>query len=251
MADEIWTEGYNVTFEFISPGSPQYNGVVERMFAALFGMVRSMLNEAQVPMMFCRGIWAEAAHNATDMRNYLVLYKSEKSSYEKFMGNKYDHINTLHTFGEMAIVEDHATCGIRAKLQDHGKPAMFVDTTHEHMQDTYRFLSVTTNRIIMSCNIVWTGKSYGEYYNINPPQFPALPTRILLDEPTDGPVEAQEVAATPGLSDAVDDEDRIDSLSGEEEDDFMVDKKVIIKTQEVCKLQTYPTTSCLETISSK
>jgi hypothetical protein len=29
MANAIQNEGYNVTFEFISPGSPQYNGVVE------------------------------------------------------------------------------------------------------------------------------------------------------------------------------------------------------------------------------
>jgi hypothetical protein len=70
------------------------------------------------------------------------------------MGTKYDCINTLHTFSEMAIVEDHATCGMRAKLRDRGKPAMFVGTTHEHTRDTYRFLRVTTNRIIMSRNIV-------------------------------------------------------------------------------------------------
>jgi hypothetical protein len=190
MADAIRAEGYNVTFEFISPGSPQYNGVVECMFATLFGMVRSMLNEARVPMLLRRGIWAEAARTATDMRNYLVSYKSERSSYEKFMGEKYDRINTLHTFGEMAIVEDHATRGMRAKLQDRGKPAMFVGTTHEHTRDTYRFLSVNTSRIIMSRNVVWTGRSYGEYYNINPPQMPAIPTRLLLNKQPDGLVEA-------------------------------------------------------------
>jgi hypothetical protein len=78
----------------------------------------------------------------------------------------------------MAIVEDHATRGMQAKLQDRGKPAMFVGTTHEHTHDTYRFLRVTTNRIIMSCNIEWTGKSYGEYYNLNPPQLPALSSWI-------------------------------------------------------------------------
>jgi hypothetical protein len=61
MANVIWADGYNVKFEFISPGSPQYNGVVERLFATLFGMVRSMLNEAHVPMLLRRGIWAEAA----------------------------------------------------------------------------------------------------------------------------------------------------------------------------------------------
>jgi hypothetical protein len=67
MANAIWIEGYNVTFEFNSPGSPQYNGVVERMFATLVGMVQSMLKEAQVPILLRRGIWAEASRNATDI----------------------------------------------------------------------------------------------------------------------------------------------------------------------------------------
>jgi hypothetical protein len=102
------------------------------MFATLFGMVRSMLNEARVPMLLRQGFWAEAACNAADMRNYIGSYKSEKPPYEKFMGDKYDCINTHRTLGEMAIVEDHATCGMRAKLQYCGKPAMFVGTTHEH-----------------------------------------------------------------------------------------------------------------------
>jgi hypothetical protein len=50
MADAIHAEGYNVMFKFISPGSPQHNGVVERMFATLYGMLRSMLNQARLPM---------------------------------------------------------------------------------------------------------------------------------------------------------------------------------------------------------
>jgi hypothetical protein len=76
MAELICAEGYNVTFEFISPGAPQYNGVVERMFSTLYGMVHSMLNQAQVPLHICCGVWAEAAKTATDMRNILVNYKS-------------------------------------------------------------------------------------------------------------------------------------------------------------------------------
>jgi predicted metal-dependent hydrolase len=84
------------------------------MFATLFGMVRSMLNEDRVPMLLRRGLWAKAARTATDMWNYLVSYKSDKSSYEKFMGVKYDQIDTLHTFSEMAIVEDHCTCGMHS-----------------------------------------------------------------------------------------------------------------------------------------
>ena len=38
----------DVTFEFTAPGSPQYNGKVERKFATLFGKVRSILNAARL-----------------------------------------------------------------------------------------------------------------------------------------------------------------------------------------------------------
>jgi hypothetical protein len=77
MAEAIKAEGNNVTFEFISSGSAHYNGVVERVFATLFGMVRSMLNEARTLMILHWGIWAAAVVTATDMRNYLVSYKSD------------------------------------------------------------------------------------------------------------------------------------------------------------------------------
>jgi transposase InsO family protein len=38
----------NLTFEYTSPGAPQYNGTVERKFATLYGRVRSMLNAANL-----------------------------------------------------------------------------------------------------------------------------------------------------------------------------------------------------------
>jgi hypothetical protein len=145
------------------------------------------------------------------------------------MGVKYDFMDTLHTFGEMAIIKDHTTRGMRSKLQDRGRPVMFLGTTHENTRDTYRFLSVITNRILMSCDIIWTGKSYGEYYNINPPQLPALPTRILLDKPADGPIEAKEVPVSPSISDVVEEEDLVDSLCDEDGNDFFAEKKSIIK----------------------
>jgi hypothetical protein len=59
------------------------------------------------------------------------------SPYEKFIGHKFDRIETLHAFGEMAIVEDHPSRGMRSKLQDRGKPALFLDTTHEHTRVSF------------------------------------------------------------------------------------------------------------------
>ena len=40
-------EGLNLTFEFTAPGTPQQNGLVERMFATLTGRVHSMMNRAR------------------------------------------------------------------------------------------------------------------------------------------------------------------------------------------------------------
>jgi hypothetical protein len=37
------------------------------------------------------------------------------------------------------FVEDHVTCGMRAKLQDRGKPAISVGTNHEHTHVTCSF----------------------------------------------------------------------------------------------------------------
>jgi hypothetical protein len=61
-----------ISFEYTGPGSPQYNGVVERKFATLYGKVRAMLNAANLPQEIRNGLWAEAAHTASDLENALV-----------------------------------------------------------------------------------------------------------------------------------------------------------------------------------
>jgi hypothetical protein len=41
-------EQLGIHFEYTGPGTPQYNGRVERKFATLYGRVRAMLNAAKV-----------------------------------------------------------------------------------------------------------------------------------------------------------------------------------------------------------
>jgi hypothetical protein len=197
MADAIHAEGNNVTFEFISPGSPQYNGV--------------------------------AARYATDMSNYLVTSKSPMSPYEKFMGHKFGKIDTLHSFGEMAIVEDHPSRGMHSKVQDRDKPALFIGTTHKHTRNMYCFLNLLTHHFIMSRDVIWLTQSYGEFHNISPPTMPAIWTHIFLAKDVDGPIEAREVPAPPGIPDAVEEEDFVETLFDEDEDDFVAEKKVLIR----------------------
>jgi hypothetical protein len=137
MASLIRSHGFGITFEYISVGSPQYNGVVERALAILYGMVHSMLNAAKVPTHLHHGVWPEAAHTATELKNLLVSYSQTKSPYELFHGIPSDHVPFLKTFGEMAVVENVQTRGIRAKLADRGKPVMYLGTMPDHAKDTY------------------------------------------------------------------------------------------------------------------
>ena len=40
--------GLGIDFKEMAPGTPQHNGLVERLFVTLYGHVRSMLNKAKV-----------------------------------------------------------------------------------------------------------------------------------------------------------------------------------------------------------
>ena len=53
-------EEYGNNFEFTGPGSPQYDGKVERKFSTMYGKVRAFLNNAKLPTNFRKGLWAEA-----------------------------------------------------------------------------------------------------------------------------------------------------------------------------------------------
>ena len=44
------SKGLGINFEYTGPGSPQYNGRVERKFATLYGRTRAMLNSAKLPL---------------------------------------------------------------------------------------------------------------------------------------------------------------------------------------------------------
>jgi hypothetical protein len=65
-------ENIKVEFEYTGPGTPQYNGKVERRFATLYGKVRSMLNSAKLPKEMRNKLWAEASSLVTLIDNLLV-----------------------------------------------------------------------------------------------------------------------------------------------------------------------------------
>ena len=56
-----------IKFEYMAPGTPQQNGMVERAFVTLYGQVRSMMNQVGFTWKKCDQLWAECTAMATKL----------------------------------------------------------------------------------------------------------------------------------------------------------------------------------------
>jgi hypothetical protein len=155
--------GLPINFEYTGPGSPQFNGPVERKFATLYGKVRAMLNAANLPLAIRNGIWAEAASTASDLENALVSATKETPAYQLLHRKEHPTIRGLHPFGEMAVIEINANRKIRSKLENRGKMCIYLGRALNHSLEIGRFLNLSTNRVLLSRDITWLGKTYGEW----------------------------------------------------------------------------------------
>jgi hypothetical protein len=80
----------------------------------------------------------------------------------------------------------------------------------------YHFLNLGMNQIIMSCNVVWLKKSYGDYFNIPPADLAAINTCLVVEKTTDGAIEACDDLIVPMVARPDTLEDHIESLSDDE-----------------------------------
>ncbi len=113
-------EWFGVFFEYIAPVTPQRNGRVEQIFAALYNQVRAMLNDGKLSLSLRNQLWAEAAHTTTVFRNNLVSQQGAMSPYHQFFGmRRKSMLDTVQRYGKICIV---AKCDdIMNKMQNKGK----------------------------------------------------------------------------------------------------------------------------------
>ncbi len=81
---------WSTKFKYTAVGTPQQNGRVERNFATLYGMIRSMMINAGIKENLRQKLWAKAANMCVDMDNILVRNKRDKSPYGIFHKAKED-----------------------------------------------------------------------------------------------------------------------------------------------------------------
>ena len=171
-------EGLNITFELTAPGTPQQNGKVERMFATLFGRVRSKLNSAHLNKKLREGLWTECAQTVTHEANLLTTH-NEMPPYYKFYKQESPFARSVRQFGELAILTN-VQKKIKGKLENRGTIHMFVGYSPDHPKDVYRFLNMETLKIKQSRDIhAWLDKTYGEYKGLT------KKTTTVIEDPDD------------------------------------------------------------------
>jgi hypothetical protein len=186
-----------VQFEFTAPRTPQQNGVVERAFATLMGRMRAMMSSAGLSTELRALLWAECARTATMLENS-ISDTNQGAPIKRFYGEQYKWFPNLKQFGTMAVLTTRTPN--TGKLDDRGTTCIFVGYTDDHPSDTYRFINLSTNKLILSRDCRWLNKTYGQYINPREPTQEVGNIEELLDfEVPDGTNQAE----TPTAADLV------------------------------------------------
>ena len=63
-------------------------------------------------------------------------------------------------------MEVHERRGTRGKLDNRGKPCIYVGRVPSHTSEVCKFFNIDTRRVNFSRNIIWLNKVYGDWAGI-------------------------------------------------------------------------------------
>ena len=154
-----------IKLEYTAPYTPQQNGVVERSFAFMYGMLRATVNGLKFKIDGDKtAFWAEAARHVT-MMDGMVVRDNKFCPDELFYDGKTPKFwGYLRTFGEMAIVKFGPK--IKSKLRNRGQEMVFLGVETRHPSQTFRFLNWETKRIVHSRDVLWMNLMIGEFVEL-------------------------------------------------------------------------------------
>jgi len=138
---------------------PQQNGVVERAFATMLGKTRAIMNGAGFDKKKRHLFWTEAANTVTHLENITIRKGTTHTPHYLFYGSDASYTKHLQVFGKLAIVK---ALNATNKLSDRGMKAIFVGYADKHAGNVYRFINPNTNKIILSRDVKWLERKYGE-----------------------------------------------------------------------------------------
>jgi len=156
---------YGIVFEYTVPGTPEQNGIVERAFVTMLGKTRTIMNGAGLDGKILHLFWTEAANTLTHLENITIRKGNTRTPYYLFYGKDALYTKYLQLFRQLGIVKVLQPTN---KLSDKGLKAIFVGCADKHAVNIYRFVNPNTNRIILSRDVKWLSKRYGEEKNVKP-----------------------------------------------------------------------------------
>ena len=134
-----------ITQQFLAPGTPQQNGVVERKNRTLIEAGRTMLEEANLPTYF----WEEAVSTACFTENCTLINRHGATPYQSLKGKK-PSLKHLHIFGcKCFVLRTHPEqLGKFEAKADEGIFVGYPLTTR-----AYRVFNLRTKYIVESINV--------------------------------------------------------------------------------------------------
>ncbi len=130
-----------------------------------------MLNDSKLTSALHKKLWAEAANTATLLENRLKPRDCDSYAFSRFCGKGVKSAiqpNTLHKFGEICITTDHSQL-LKGKLSDCGKNCLFLGYAESHARGAYCLLNLETNQVILSRDVFFLKKRYGEWAQVKNP----------------------------------------------------------------------------------
>ena len=101
LPDKLIKENQSINFGFTPQDTLQFNGVIERVFAMLYGRIRAMLNRAKLPQDMRDKLWAKVANTATKL-NIIVSHEKGKDCPYKLVYLKLSkYVKNLCVFGKL------------------------------------------------------------------------------------------------------------------------------------------------------
>jgi transposase InsO family protein len=154
-----------IQFEYTAPHTPQQNGRIEQKFATLYGKMFALTTAYQLNQKLRNDLWPHAAHLVTSLENTIV---DQKGSTPHFIlkGKDPNWAQNLRTFEEIGIV--YTKPPIRNKFTNHGSPCMFIGYAEDHTSNVFKLYNPKTSAFLLSRNVYWLNKSYGEFCKVRP-----------------------------------------------------------------------------------
>ena len=136
---------HGIEHTFTTKGTPQHNGIAERINRTLFEMTRSLLMHAKLPVYF----WEFAILTAVYLRNKCITTVNKTKTPDEIFSGKKPYIKHLKVFGCDAYMHIQKT----KKLDKQSIKCIFIGYSTQNM--AYKLYNIETRRIEISRDVIF------------------------------------------------------------------------------------------------